>query len=193
MNSIRSISILIFFLSFLVPRKAFTQEIVTPDSIQVFSSARARIKPQFHYNIGSSFTFIPRYGSVTSLFISPYLSYPLSPKISVEAGLFAGRYYSTLKNISPESGSNNSFNALSIYGSARYQLNERLSVYGTGIKHLAGSTPFCNIPSSSLTIGSTLNFGNFSIGAAIQMSDWNNYYSPYRYGGNPDYFSSFPW
>ena len=193
MNSSRNISIFIIFLSFLVSGQSFSQEILSPDSLQTFNSSNAKIKPQLHYNIASSFIYIPRYGSVTGLTFSPCLSYPISPKISIEAGLIAGRYYFTLKNLSREAVNNNSFNALSIYGSATYYLNERLSVFGTGIKQLAGSMPLFNSPTSSFTFGSTFNFGNFSIGAAIQRSDWNNYYSPNRYGGNPDYFSSFPW
>jgi hypothetical protein len=179
-------------LSFLITSQAYSQEITSVDSLQNLNSSPSRFKPQFHYSVGSSFTYIPRYGSVTGLTFSPYLSYLVSPKVSIEAGIIAGRYYSSLKNILPEPGIKNSFNALSVYGSARYQLNERLSVYGIGQKQFFGSMPLYTNPTTSFTFGSTLTFGNFSVGAAIRMSDWsNNAYSPF--GGSHSYFPSNPW
>lgn len=193
MNSNRFISIFIIFLSSLVSLSAFCQQTESADSLEIFNSIHIKTKPRLHYSAGSSFTYILRYGSISGLNISSFLSYPVSPKISVEAGLIAGRYYSTLKNIFPESGINNSFNTLSVYGSASYQLNQRLTFYGTGIRQLAGSLPLYNLPAGSLTFGSTLTFGNFSVGAAIQMSDWNNYYSSSPFGGNHNYFPSYPW
>jgi hypothetical protein len=171
----------------------FSQEIYSSDSLYLNNPVLIIKRPQLHYSVGSSFTFIPRYGSITGFNASTYLSYPLTPKLSVEGGFIAGHFYPSLKNSLGESGFNNSFCTFSVYGSASYQLNKRLTVYGTGIKQLAGLMPLYNMPTSSFSIGSTLNFGTFSIGAEIQMSDWNNYYSPSPFGENNSLFPSNPW
>jgi hypothetical protein len=172
---------------------AHSQEFTAIDSANVFPVSNLKIKNKIHYSLGSSFMFVPRYGSISGMNASAFYSIPVSSRLTVEAGLLAGRYYSAFKGINPENKVYNTFNTLSVYGTAAYQLNQRLTVYGTGIKQLAGQMPLYNMPSNSFTFGSTLNFGNFSVGASIQMSDWNNYFSPSRYSGNPDYFSGFPW
>ena len=177
----------------MISGNAFAQQEEFKDSLNLPGSIQVRSKPQLHYSIGSSFTYIPRYGSVTGLTLSPYYSYPVSSKFSIEAGLMAGRFYPIMKNAFPESGINNPFNSVSVFGSARYQLNQRLSVYGTGTRQIIGSHPLYNFPTSSFSVGSTLDFGNFSIGAEIRMSDQNYYNSAYPFGGNRGYFPSYPW
>jgi hypothetical protein len=192
---IRKKTIFIWFiiLSFSVPTGVFSQELDTTEIPGSFNSQIVRLKPRMHYSIGSSFTYIPRYGSVTGLTLSPIYIYPVSSKFSLEAGLIAGRYFPFMKNSSPETGINNPFNSVAVFGSARYQLNQRLSVYGTGTRQIIGTHPLFNLPTSSFSVGSTLDFGNFSIGAEIRMSDRNYYYSPDPFGGNSRYFPSFPW
>ncbi|MCB8994820.1 MAG: hypothetical protein H6538_04350 [Bacteroidales bacterium] len=148
---------------------------------------------QLHYSLGSSFSYIPKFGSLTGISFSPYISYPLGPKISVQGGFILGRYNSFPKNFGNETLINNSFNAISVYGSARYQLNERLSFYGSGIKQLSGSPVMFNQPLSSFRLGSELNFGNFSLGAEIQMSKWNEFYSPFPFSGEQELFPVNPW
>jgi hypothetical protein len=183
----------LIILGLLFSMSAYSQEFSVSDSLNSFPVPSSKIKNNIHYSIGSNFMFIPRYGTISGLNASAFYSIPVSSRLTVEAGLLAGRYYSAFKNVNPENKVYNTFNTLSVYGTASYQLSQRLTVYGTGIKQLAGQMPLYNMPSGSFIVGSTLNFGNFSLGASIQMSDRNRYYSPFHYGGNPDYFSAFPW
>jgi hypothetical protein len=178
---------------FILPLQIFSQEIGSADSLENFIYPVIKRTPRINYSVGSNYTFIPRYGSITGFNASTFVSYPVTSKMSVQGGLIAGMYYPVMKNSFTESGINNSCNTLSLFGSASYQLNKRLTVYGTGIRQLAGSVSMYNMPTNSFSIGSTLNFGTFSIGAEIQMSDWNNYYSPSPFGGINSPFSSYPW
>jgi hypothetical protein len=183
----------VLILNILFTSEAFTQEYVVQDSLQNLSISHFKVRPEMHYSIGSSFMYIPHYGSVSGLNASAFYTYPLTPKLTVEGGFLAGRYYSALKAFNPENKVYNAFNNLSVYGTAAYQLSQRLTVYGTGIKQLSGFMPMYNMPSGSFTVGSTLNFGNFSVGASIQMSKWNNYNSLSPFGGNHGYFPTVPW
>jgi hypothetical protein len=171
--------------------QAYSQQINYGDSLAGHNSLKLDLKPSIHYTLGSSFMAVPHFGSVTGFTISPFLSIPLSPKWSVEGGIIAGRYYSNLWNVNNEGNTYGAFNELSVYGSASYHLNSQLTLYGTGIKQLAGTSPLNFLPKSSYTIGSTYNFGNFSIGVAFQMSEWNNIYSPFPINGSQGFYSPF--
>jgi hypothetical protein len=184
-----NISLIIVLVS-LFSIQAFSQQINNYDSLVVYNSPKVILKPQLHYSLGSSFMIIPHLGSVAGFTINPFLSIPLSQKLSVEGGIIAGRFYSASGNFNTESAINGAFNELSVYGSAIYHFNPQLTVYGTGLKQLTSTTPFNFLPQSSYSIGSTYNFGNFSIGVSMQMSKWNNnlnplpfsqgFYSPYE-------------
>ncbi len=184
------ISLIIVLVS-LFSVQAFSQKINWGDSLPPYNASKVNLKPSLRYSIGSTFLVVPHLGSVTGFTFSPFLSIPLSPKWSVEGGIIAGRYYSSLWNINPEGTSYGSFNELSVYGSASYQFNSQLTLYGTGIKQLAGTSPYNFLPKSSYTIGSTYNFGSFSIGVAVQVSKWNNSFSPFPINGSEGFYSPF--
>jgi hypothetical protein len=141
--------------------------------------------------VGSSFLFVPHFGSVTGFTVSPFLSVPLAPKLSVDGGFIAGRYYSSLSNLNPERSINGAFNELSVYASARYHVSPQLTLYGTGIKQLTGNSPLYLLPKSSYTIGSNYNFGSFSIGLTLQMSNWNDISGPLPFNGNQIFYSPY--
>jgi hypothetical protein len=170
--------------------QAFPQQINYRDSLAESNSQKVILKPQLHYSVGSTFIIVPHLGTVTGFTLSPFLSVPLSPKLSVDGGIIAGRFYSALWNFNPEGTTNGAFNALSVFGSASYHINSQLTVYGTGIKQLTTS-PFYILPKSSYSIGSNYNFGSFSIGVSLQMSKWNNYLGPLPFNGSQGFYS--PW
>jgi hypothetical protein len=182
---------LIIVLVLLSSIQAFSQQNNYANVLNENNSPKADLKPALHYQIGSTFLAVPHCGSVTSFTLSPHLSIPLSPKLSVDGGLIAGRYYSGIRNFSPDGDMYGAFNELSVYGSASYQLNSHLTFYGTGIKQLAGTSPLNVLPKSSYTVGSTYNFGSFSIGVTLQMSQWNNYGSPFPINGSQGFYSPF--
>jgi hypothetical protein len=179
---------LIIVLVLLLSSQAFSQQLYSTDSLSINSSP-VNFKPAMSYSIGSSFMVIPRVGSVAGFTISPSLSVPLTPKLSVHGGIIAGRYYSNLWNSNPEGSMNGAFNELSVYGSAVYRANPQLTLYGTGMKRLTGTSPFYSLPESSYTIGSNYNFGSFSIGVSVQMSKWDNTYNPFPIYGSPGFYS----
>jgi hypothetical protein len=133
--------------------------------------------------------FIPRRGSVTGFTVSPSLSVPLSPRLSLNGGIIAGRYYSDLQYPAFERSTNGAFNEIFVFGSANYNVNSQLTFYGAGIKRLTGTSPFTTLPNSSYTIGSTYKFGNFSFGVAMQMSQWNNTLNSFPTNGRQSFYS----
>jgi hypothetical protein len=186
-----NISLIIVLVS-LFSGQAFSQQTGYNDSIPRYNPQPANLKPGLHYSLGSTFVVVPRLGSFTGFTISPYLSIPLSPKLSVDGGIIAGRFYPSFRNLSPEAGmSGHAFNGLAVYGSASYHANSRLTLYGAGIKQFAGSAPSYLLPKSSYTLGSTYNFGSFSLGFALQMSEWDNTGSPFPMNGSQGFYAPF--
>jgi hypothetical protein len=184
-----NISFIIVLIS-LFSLQAFSQQVNYGDSLKMYNPQQAVLKPSVHYSLGSSYMFVPHLGSVTGFTITPYLSVPLSPKWSVEGGIIAGRYYSTLGR-DRESGITGGFNEISVFGSASYHVNSQLTLYGSGIKQVTGSSPFNMLPKSSYTIGSTYNFGSFSIGVSVQTSKWNDNLSPFPFNGPQGFYPPF--
>jgi hypothetical protein len=182
---------LIIVLDLLFSIQAFSQQINFSDSLAEHNSTKVNLKPELHYSIGSTFIIVPHLGTVTGFTLSPFLSIPLSPKLSIDGGIIAGRFYSALRNFNPEGAINGAFNELSVYGSANYHINSQLTLYGTVIKQLTGASPFYSLPKSSYIIGSTFNFENFSIGAALQMSKWNNIFNPSPLNGSQGFYSPY--
>lgn len=171
--------------------QAFSQQINYRDSLAEYNSQKVNLKPMLQYSVGSTFIIVPHLGTFTGFTISPFLSVPLSPKLSVDGGIIAGRFYSVLGNSNPESAINGTFNELSVYGSASYHINSQLTVYGTGMKQLTAASPFNFLPKSSYAIGSTFNFGNFSLGVNLQMSKWNDNLSPLPFNGSQGFYSPY--
>jgi hypothetical protein len=182
---------LIIVLGSLFSIQAFSQQINYPDSLAVYNNPKISLKPRMYYSVGSTFMVVPHVGSVTGFTLSPSFSIPLSPTLSVDGGIIAGRYYSSLGNFNSEDVKYRAFNELSVYGSASYHINSQLTLYGIGTKQLTSTSPFYSFPKSSYTIGSTYNFGSFSIGVAMQMSKWNNNFSSMPFNGSQGFYSPF--
>lgn len=182
---------LIIVLISLFSFQAFSQQFNYSDSLSQHNSQKVNLKPKLSYSVGSTFMFVPHLGTVTGFTLSPSLSIPLSPKFSVDGGIIAGRFYSTLSNFNPESIINGAFSELSVFGSASYHVNSQLTVYGIGIKQLKGTFPFSFLPKSSYAIGSTYKFGNSSIGVSLQISKWNDIHTFLPFNGSQGIFSPF--
>ncbi len=185
-----NISLIIVLLS-LFSIQAFSQQTNYSDSLAAYNSHKADLKPKLSYSVGSTFMIVPHLGTVTGFTLSPFLSIPLSPKLSVDGGIIAGRYYSALLNFNPEIAINGTFNELSVYGSASYHINSQLTVYGAGIKRLTATSPYTFLPKSSYSIGSAYNFGNFSIGVTLQMSKWDDILGPLPFNGSQGFNSPY--
>jgi hypothetical protein len=186
-----NIGIIIFLVS-LFSFQAFSQQMNIGSSLPEVNSAKDILKPGLNYTIGSSYMFVPRMGSVYSVTLSPSFSVPLSPKLSVDGGIIAGYYYSAPLKSKNEDLAYGSFTGLSVYGSASYHFNPQLTLYGSAIKQLAGTSPFNVLPKTSYSIGSSYDFGNFKIGVTIQTSKWDNMYNgPFPINGTQGFYSPF--
>jgi hypothetical protein len=175
----------------LLPVRAFSQGFSYPDTLTLDNPDQVKLKPRMVYSVGSTFMFIPHHGSVTGFTVSPSLSVPVSPHLSFNAGIIAGRYYSDLRMPGPEGSMYGAFNEISLFGSANYHANSQLAFYGAGIKRLTAPSPFNTLPSSSYIIGSTYKFGSFSIGVAMQMSQWNNNFNSMPINSHQGFYSPF--
>ncbi len=175
----------------LISGQAFSQGISYRDTLTSYNSEQLKLKPRMVYSVGSTFLFIPHHGNVTGFTISPSLSVPVSPHLSFNGGIIAGRYYSNLQYPTHEGSMYGAFNEISVFGSANYHVNSQLTFYGAGIKRLTAPSPFNTLPNSSYTIGSTYKFGNFSIGVAMQMSQWNNNFNSSPINGRQGFYSPF--
>jgi hypothetical protein len=171
--------------------QAFSQQAKTGNGLAEDNSGQVLFKPGLHYSVGSSFTAIPHLGSVSEVTLSPFLSIPLSPRLSVDGGIMASYFYSAPRKYEDGGLAYGSFTGLSVYGSASYHFNPQLTLYGSAIKQIAGTSAFYSIPKSSYTIGSAYNFGNFSVGVTFQMSNWENIYSPFPAKGSQGFYSPF--
>ena len=185
-----NISLIIVLVS-LVSTQAFSQQLNYRDSIADYNSPKVNLRPELHYSLGSTFLIVPHFGSVTGFTLSPFLSIPISPKLSVDGGIIAGRFYSTLSDSNPEGTINGTFNELSVFGSASYHINSQLTIYGAAIKQLTGTSPFYFLPKSSYAIGSTYKLGNSSIGITLQMSKWNDIHTPLPFNGSQGFYSPY--
>ena len=65
----------------------YSQGIRYKDTLAVDNSEHLKIKPRMQYTVGSTFMFIPHYGSVTGFTVSPSLSVPVSPHLTLMAEL----------------------------------------------------------------------------------------------------------
>jgi hypothetical protein len=182
---------LIIVLVLIVSNQAFSQQFNYSDSIPDDIAQKVNLKPRFVSSVGSSFMYVPHLGNVTSFTVAHSLSFPITPKLSVNGGIIAGRLFSSLYNSNSEGSMYSAFNELSVYGSASYQVNPRLTLYGMGIRQLAGNSPFYSLPKSSYIVGSSYNFGSFSIGVSMQMSKWNNAFTPFPISGPRGFYPSF--
>jgi len=171
--------------------QAFSQQTDIDTRLTGDKTETMLFKPVLHYSVGSNFLLAPRLGSVSSVTLSTAVSLPLSPKLSVEGGIMASYYYSAPFNSDIAGFPYGSFNGLSVYGAAIYQFTPQLTLYGSAINQIAGTSPFYSLPKSSYTIGSAYNFGNFSIGVSLQMSNWDNIYNPFPMNGPRRFYSPY--
>jgi hypothetical protein len=184
-----NISLVIILVS-LFTFQAFSQQINNYDSLAIYNSRKGILKPQIHYSLASTFMIIPHLGSVAGVTISPFLSIPLSPKLTVDGGIIAGRY-SSFGNFNHEGGIGGEFNQLSVFGSASYNINSQLTLYGSGIRQITGTSPFYLMPKSSYSIGSSYKFGSFSVGVTLLMSKWNDNFSPFPFNDSQGFYSPY--
>ena len=182
---------LLLVLGLLISIQVFSQQFNYRDSISPQNINILKQKPEIHYSVGSAFIFIPHSGSATGLTFSPFITIPVSRRLSVEGGIIAGRYYSSIGNLNSEGVKYPALNILSVYGSAKYDISPRLSVYGAGIKQIGDYSPFYAVPGSAYMIGSSYNFGNFSIGITLHMENWNNSFISQPFNGTQGFFSPF--
>jgi hypothetical protein len=144
-------------------------------------------QPHFNLNIGTSFNYSPVIGAGTMLTVSPSFSLPVTRRISMNGGIIASS--TILPSLTGKLQMEpvfkpGAFNNLSLYGTTVYQLSPDFVLYGSGFKQLTkNNLPYLYnpFPQSSITFGSRYKIGpNITVGASVNMSQYNNFYSPYN-------------
>lgn len=141
----------------------------------------------FNTMVGTSFGYAPFYASAMNMFASPQASYRANERLSFHSGLVVSQTIPVLMNPSEELIIPAGISNISAFASVSYRLAENLTLHGTGVKSMA-KFPLDENRSSldyhELSIGTTYNFGNFSIGASFHKSDNSYFKSPYGYGNS---------
>lgn len=156
---------------------------------------------QFNTSLGTSFFYSGAYGTGNEFFAAPGVNYGLTPRLSLHGGvIFSYTSFFNPQNEAEQGGSPMmSFPGMSVYGSANYQINEKLSFFGTGMKHIPVFFPgeendLNNFNNYSFSLGSNYKIGrNVTIGASIHVNDRGSYYSPFSSPIPGAYYSPFDW
>ncbi len=178
--------------------KAFTNNFPEAESLAVSKNIQ---RLSWDTNIGSSFFYSKAFGSGTEFFAAPQLNYGISPRLSLHGGVMFS--YTSFFGHSSLAENNrsmiNTFPGMSVYGSASYQLNENITFYGTGVRHMSSffsedMPAFMNNSYNSFSIGSSFRLGdNVTIGASIHVNDRNKYNSPFSQPATGRHYSPFYW
>jgi hypothetical protein len=138
-------------------------------------------------SVGLSYMFSRNFGSVSALNGSYGFSRPINSKFSFGAGVLVTSYFPATGFINHTESDFQNLSGLSIYGTGSYKLNERLVLYGTGIKHLVefgADNPFFSYNFNEISFGTSLKLSNtISIGASVHFVDYPVYYSPFFVNG----------
>jgi len=171
-------------------------EEIDSNSDKEIPAGQQRFNPwSFSTSVGTSYTFIPRFGSVMNMYTAPQLNYAATGRLAFHAGVMVGRTMPVTGIINEESPLNAGMTNMSTYVAASYRLTENLVVHGSGTRSLAlvpVNGELQSVQFNDLSIGATYNFGNFSIGATIHRSDAPFYSTPFG-NGNPEFGTPMYW
>lgn len=152
---------------------------LSPDS----QLLNANQKMKFGFQAGTSFS---SFGSGFSLFsnqISPYLSYQVSPKFSLEIGTTISNYNTGNSPVLSLSGEpiSTSFMGLSGYAVGRYHASERLMISGSVYRESSVMPSLSMNPAAFEFLNQGMAVGidykisdKFSVGAGLQVMQSNN-------------------
>jgi len=152
-------------------------------------------------NVGTSYAFASGYGSGMRFYAAPTLTMPVTGRLSLHAGVLASSFYPVSGKLVPETGMPAMLSSLSLFAAASYQLNDRLTLHGAGVKQLVNAPvnyPLMPYPVDNLSLGATFRLGdNVTIGASVSVRSNNgyNYIPPFSYPVSPfvSPFSSYPY
>ncbi|MBI2279129.1 MAG: hypothetical protein HYU68_00325 [Bacteroidetes bacterium] len=120
-----------------------------------FDSLKTKDKMHFNFSTGAGMSFSNSFGNSTSMYYSPNVSYEVSPRLDVSAGMtYVNSEVSNFRTLNDFAYRPFTGNISQYYTSiaARYQLNERLKIGGSVFYNLTefNSTAFAqNKPTSS--------------------------------------------
>jgi len=148
---------------------------------------------QTNVMVGTQFSSSSRYGSGLTTFVSPSISYRVSPRFSVRGGLTLSN--TTLLNYRPwfvteaSSSFDANFSKAVIYLEGNYQVTDKLIISGAGFKEftITDNSNFFNPYSKNEPYGIYLN-ADYKIAEGVHIQAGFGYtrgYSPYM--GSPMY------
>lgn len=164
---------------------------MTTDADGILVSPSKRM--QTSVMIGTQFSTSSWYGSGLTTFISPSLSYLVSPRFSISGGVTVSNTslfnYRPWYAVEPTSPFDANFSKALIYLEGSYRVTERLTISGAGFKEftITDNSPFYNPLTKNEPYGIYLNADyKVSERAHIQIGlGYSRGYSPYS--GSPIY------
>lgn len=131
--------LLLFISLLLLPLLGFSQDngdgVISVDSLP--SKVKKSIKPELHFTAGTSLMIMPKYGAALSHFVAPELTFRLSDRARIKAGLMLS--YNSMNTISATTGEARSMAPyytpytmrITAYVAGEYDINEKLTVTGS--------------------------------------------------------------
>jgi len=149
-------------------------------------------KLDYSLSAGTSFITSKTYGSGSSTYIAPELTYKLTPKLHLNVGIMfmrsnylVNRYQRFAGEQSAVIKTNPNVSTLA-YISGDYLINNRLSISGMLMRDLSSPQGFGSNSFQAMSVHMDYKLtDNISIGAGVQMRQGNNWSSPYGNGFYP--------
>lgn len=176
-----------------------------PDSSAVSITTQEQPVKKIHIgaNLDMSYVFSKGY-SGPMMYFSPYMSYPVTDKFKVFAGVTAGysAFYPVNKSNETNSGKLMPMTQFYLFTAGNYQVNQKLTVTGSAYKQI-NTMPndkqkvTANYSNSGVSVGFNYKFApGFSFGAQIRVDSRNS--SPWGIGssgypGNNSFNSPYVW
>lgn len=201
----RFIHILLFFLAFSQLKAQENTPSIEDEYVLPFNSLKTKDKIHANFFTGVDMSFSNNHGSSTSLYYSPNISYEVSPRLAISAGMtYVNSEVSNFRTLNdfgyrPFTGNISQYYA---HIAARYQLNERLKIGGSIFYSLTdfNSSAFTtNQPKNSFDRVGYSAFFEYKIGentylqGEIRIND--NHEPPFfnSFGNRGYFYQESPW
>jgi len=135
----------------------------------------------FGLETGTAALFSPGSGPASMFYVAPTVSLPVTGRLSLHGGVLASTGFSLYRGSDLSLPVPPTVTSLSFFTAASYRVDERLTVYGSGMKRVLSldRTGELTAPLSyeTYSIGASYRIGrNVTIGATVVISDHNSSY-----------------
>lgn len=185
------------------PENALEQLTIDTTAISIQKSEIPVRKLKTGVDVGMGYMFSSAGYGGPQFYFRPHLTYPVTDRFWITAGIQAGYNQFMVQNFSAE-GSNYKMLPMTqmfLYASGNYKVSEKLILTGTAYKQVFSESGFerrskiNSYINNGMSVGFNYKIGaNLSIGAQININ--NNNYNPYSAGGlypTAGYYNPYVW